>query len=254
MKTLQIHGFGKNYIELWNLVFMEFYRDITGKMTPLKNKNVDTGMGFERLYTLLNNKESNYHTDLFMPIINKLEKLTGEEYNNKKNETSFQVVADHIRALSFSIADGGLFSNEGRGYVLRKILRRAERHLKKLNAKEPLLYKLVDDVEKIMGDFYPELKEKKENIKKFIKMEEEKFLTTLDNGLNQLNIIINDVQKNNKNIVSGKDIFNLYDTYGFPIDITKEICKEYNLAIDEAGFQENMEGQRKKGRKSWGRK
>ncbi len=242
-------GYSPDYIELWNLVFMEFYRDEKGSLTPLKFKSVDTGMGFERLYTLLQGKSSNYHTDLFMPIINHLESLLNKKY--KDNEVSFQVVADHIRALTFAIGDGGNFSNEGRGYVLRKILRRAERHLKKVGATEPILYTLVDDVVNIMGEFYTDLKEKKEEIKKFIKIEEEKFLTTLETGLNQISIIISKLKKENKAIIDGKDVFMLYDTYGFPVDITKEIAKENNLKIDETGYNKYMEEQRKRGKASW---
>ncbi|MBU1076345.1 MAG: alanine--tRNA ligase, partial [Spirochaetes bacterium] len=183
----------KNYVELWNLVFMEFYRDANGKLTPLKNKNVDTGMGFERLYAIIQNKRSNYHTDLFTPLMDQLEKLSGKKYGSL--ETSFQVIADHIRALTFAIGDGGHFSNEGRGYVLRKILRRASRHSKKIGIEKPVLYQLVDTVIKTMGKFYTDLEPKKENIKKFIRIEEEKFLTTLDKGLDQLAGIIKKIKK-----------------------------------------------------------
>ena len=242
-------GYSDDYIELWNLVFMEFYRDTNGTYTPLKMKSVDTGMGFERLYTLLQGKESNYHTDLFMPIINHLEEITGKKYTG--NDVSFQVIADHIRALTFSIGDGGNFSNEGRGYVLRKILRRAERHLRKLGVSEPKLFLLVDDLTDIMGDFYTDLKDKKEQIKKFIKIEEEKFLSTLETGLNQITVIIDKLKKENKNVIDGKDVFMLYDTYGFPKDITKEIARENNLEIDEKGYEKYMEEQRKRGQASW---
>ncbi len=243
-------GYDKRYIELWNLVFMEFYRDASGKFSPLKFKSVDTGMGFERLYAIIHGKHSNYHTDLFIPILNKIEELTGEKYE-KENEIAFQVIADHIRALCFAIADGGVFSNEGRGYVLRKILRRAERYLKKLGLSEPALYKLVDTVVEIMGDFYPELKQKNKEIEKFIKIEEERFLTTLESGLKMITNIFEKMRKEKRNIVSGEDVFTLYDTYGFPVDIVKEIAREYNYAIDESKFQELMEEQRERGRKSW---
>ncbi len=243
------NGYSEDYVELWNLVFMEFYRDNKGNYSPLKIKSVDTGMGFERLYTLLQKKESNYHTDLFMPIITHLEKITEKKYNG--DDVSFQVIADHIRALTFSIGDGGNFSNEGRGYVLRKILRRAERHLRKLGITEPKLYLLVDDIVNIMGEFYTDLKDKKAQIQKFIKMEEEKFLATLDTGLNQISVIIDKLKKENKSTIDGKDVFMLYDTYGFPKDITKEIAREHNLEIDEAGYEKYMEQQRKRGKESW---
>ena len=248
-KKLNTEILENEFIELWNLVFMEFYRHPDGKMTPLENKNVDTGMGLERLYAILHKKKSDYHTDLFMPIIQCLEKTSKKKYQD--NEISFQVVADHIRALTFSIADGATFSNEGRGYVLRKILRRASRHLRNLNIAEPTLYLLVDTVIDIMGDFYADIKKKQDNIKKFIKVEEEKFLTTLDNGLDQLNTIINKLKKSKQNTIPGKDVFMLYDTYGFPVDITKEIARENNLEIDENEFNELMQEQKDRGRRSW---
>ncbi len=244
-------GYPDYFIELWNLVFMEFNRNEKGELKPLKMKSVDTGMGFERLYAIIHNKESNYHTDLFMPIIRKIEELTGKSYSDKENEVSFQVIADHIRAISFAIADGGVFSNEGRGYVLRKILRRAERHSQKLGAESPILYKLVDTLTEIMGDFYPELKEKQEIIKKFVQKEEEKFRETLQTGLNKITVIIEQIKKEGKKIIEGKDVFMLYDTYGFPPDITKEIAREHGLNIDERGFNVLMEKQREKGRASW---
>lgn len=244
-------GYNKRYMELWNLVFMEFYRDASGKFTPLKFKSVDTGMGFERLYALIQGKYSNYHTDLFMPIIAKIEELTGKKYKDKENEVGFQVIADHIRALCFAIADGGVFSNEGRGYVLRKILRRAERYFKKLGLNEPSLYKLVDTVVNIMGNFYPELKEKRAEIEKFIKIEEERFLATLESGLRMLTDIFKKMEKEKQNVISGENVFTLYDTYGFPVDIVKEIAREHNYSIDEQKFQELMEQQRERGRKSW---
>ncbi len=244
-------GYDKRYVELWNLVFMEFYRDNFGKLIPLKMKSVDTGMGFERLYSLLNGKDSNYHTDLFLPIIEGIEEISGKKYRDKNNEVAFQVISDHIRALSFAIADGGMFSNEGRGYILRKIIRRAERYLKKLGVNEPALYKLVDNVADVMGDFYTEINEKKEDIKKFIRLEEEKFIATLESGLKMINSIFMDMKKENKSVMDGKKIFNLYDTYGFPVDIIKEIAKEKNFSIDEDGFKELMNKQKELGRKSW---
>ena len=239
----------KEYTELWNLVFMDSYRDASGKMTPLKNKNVDTGLGFERLLTVVNGKKSNYHTDLFMPVIKQLEKISKKKY--KEKETSFQVAADHIRALTFAIADGGNFSNEGRGYVLRKILRRASRHLRELDITTPVLHKLVDTVVKIMGDAYPDIKKKKENVIKFIRIEEEKFLLTLGKGLEQLKTIIDKLKKSKTALIPGKDVFTLYDTFGFPMDITKEIAQEHKFNIDENEFNRLMEEQQKRGRESW---
>lgn len=239
----------KDYRELWNLVFMEFTRDASGKLSALENKNVDTGMGLERLQAILCGKNSNYHTDLFMPLISRLEEISGCSY--AKNESSFQVVVDHIRALTFSVADGGHFSNEGRGYVLRKILRRASRHLGKLNVKEPALHRLVDDVVSLMAPFYPELAQKKENVKKFIGMEEEKFLKTLETGTEKFRAVVQKLKKEGGKTIPGKDLFELYDTYGFPFDITKEAAGEQGLTVDSAGFDRLMREQKERGRQSW---
>ena len=235
------------YIELWNLVFMEFYRDEEGNFTPLKFKSVDTGMGLERLYAILNGKISNYETALFSKIIEKIESLSSVSFN--ENRIPFQVIADHIRALCFALSDGGIFSNEGRGYILRKILRRASRYFKKLNVNEPSLYKLVDSVVETMGGFYVELNEKKEFVKNLIKMEEERFFNTLESGIKVFNEILD--KKVFENRITGDDVFKLYDTYGFPIEIIKEMAKEKGLEIDEKRFNELMEEQRLRGKSSF---
>ncbi|MBN1897736.1 MAG: alanine--tRNA ligase [Spirochaetes bacterium] len=244
-------GYDERYMELWNLVFMEFYRDSSGQFSPLKFKSVDTGMGFERLYALLEGKFSNYHTDLFSPLMDKIEEISEKRYKDRSNEVAFQVIADHIRAIMFAIADGGTFSNEGRGYILRKILRRAVRYFKKLDVTQPALYKLCDPLVALMGDFYPELRTKKAQIEKFIRIEEEKFLDTLETGLGMINNMFKNMKKEKKEEVSGKDLFSLYDTYGFPVDIVKEIAREHKYTIDQDGFNYLMEEQRQRGKKSW---
>jgi alanyl-tRNA synthetase len=282
----RINGDCHRFIELWNLVFIQFYRDETGKLTPLSHKFVDTGAGFERIVQVLQKKDSNYHTDLFMPIIDKISELSGVQYKtncrenaqqtqNKQEKqkqssaysvpsavksnsvnsvfsvlnydgTSHRVIADHIRALSFALADGGMPSNEGRGYVLRRILRRAARHGHLLNMKEPFLHKLVDVVVDLMGDHFTELKEKQAHIKLIIKAEEERFNLTLDNGLKKFNEIIIKTGK----IISGSDAFQLYDTYGFPLDLTRIMAEEKGLKVDEKGFKKEMEKQKKRAREA----
>ncbi len=267
----KINGDCHRFIELWNLVFIQFNRDESEKLTPLPKKYVDTGAGFERIVQVLQNKDSNYHTDLFMPIINKISDISGVQYktnchenaqkeqnNQKQNSvssvfsvlnydgTSHRVIADHIRALSFALADGGMPSNEGRGYVLRRILRRAARHGHLLNMKEPLLYKLVDVVVDLMGDHFTELQEKQAHIKLIIKAEEERFNLTLDNGLKKFSEII----IKTKRIVSGSDAFMLYDTYGFPLDLTRIMSEEKELKVDEKGFEKEMEKQKKRAREA----
>lgn len=346
----KVNGDCHRYIELWNLVFIRFNRDEDGKLTPLPQKYVDTGAGFERIVQVLQHKDSNYHTDLFMPIIEKITTISDISYktDNRKNAqktqkqnsvssvlsvvnydgTSHRVIADHIRALVFALADGGMPSNEGRGYVLRRILRRAVRHGHLLNMKEAFLYKLVDVVVDLMGEHFGELKDKQAHIKMIIKAEEERFNETLDNGLkefssllsnkfqdisrnlqntfkNQIvdmhkfqksisNILpvkiefpntkvdlpsittfesnfagllhenlknqsesfikfqknISSIIQNNKNfnLLSGKNVFKLYDTYGFPLDLTKIMAEEKGLTVDEEGFKIEMEKQKKRAR------
>ena len=296
----KINGDCHRFIELWNLVFIQFNRDETGKLTPLSQKYVDTGAGFERIVQVLQKKDSNYHTDLFMPIINKISEISGVQYKtnyhedaqkeqkkqssatsvssavNKKNSvssvfsacpvrrndcigvvnydgTSHRVIADHIRALSFALADGGMPSNEGRGYVLRRILRRAARHGHLLNMKKPFLYKLVDFVVDLMGDHFSELRGKQAHIKLIIKAEEERFNLTLDNGLKKFNEIIKDKRKKEKGKredISGSDAFQLYDTYGFPLDLTRIMAEEKGLKVDEKGFEKEMEKQKKRAREA----
>ncbi len=242
----KINGDCHRFIELWNLVFIQFNRDKSEKLTPLPKKYVDTGAGFERIVQVLQKKDSNYHTDLFMPIIKEIAEVSKVEYYPDEQGVSHRVIADHIRALSFALADGGMPSNEGRGYVLRRILRRAARHGHLLNMKEPFLYKLVDIVVDLMGDHFTELREKQAHIKLIIKAEEERFNLTLDNGLKKFNEIIIKTSKT----ISGSDAFQLYDTYGFPLDLTRIMAEEKGLKVDEKGFEKEMEKQKKRAREA----
>ena len=241
----------ENYREIWNLVFIQYNRDKNGSLIDLPQKHVDTGMGLERIVGVLNNEISNYRTDLFQKIIIEIEKLTGMKYYDDKRGIPHRVIADHIRMLSFSIADGAMPSNEGRGYVLRRVLRRAARFCRTLNSKSEILYKLVDSVVTLMKDTYKELEDKKIHIKNVIRAEEESFCKTLDKGLDVFEQIINELnsKENDKLIISGKDTFKLYDTYGFPFDLTKLLAKEKNISIDENGFNNFMEQQKERSRK-----
>lgn len=235
-------------IEIWNLVFIQNFRDTDGKLLNLPSKHVDTGMGFERVCAVLQKKTSNYDTDVFSPLINLIVDLSKVQYDSEKNKIPMRVIADHIRTLTFAIGDGAVPGNDGRGYVLRRILRRAARYGRKINLLNPFLYKLVPVLVKTMGDVFPEIKEKQEYIEKIIRSEEESFNITLDRGIELFDKIANDLQKQNKNIIPGDDVFKLYDTYGFPIDLTNIMAKERGLSIDEIKFNILMQEQRQKGR------
>ena len=227
------------YWELWNLVFIQNNRLKDGNLENLTAKHVDTGAGFERIVSVLQGTFNNYETDLFKPLIEKTEELTGQSF--KKNHVPFQVIADHIRMLTFSIADGGLPSNDGRGYVLRRILRRAARFGRNLHQTEPFVYNLVDTLGDIMGETFPEIIEKKSHIKKVIKAEESAFSETLDRGLNHFDKLV--ISLSSK-VISGEEAFRLYDTFGFPLDLTQLISREKGLSVDEKGFNDAMEKQR----------
>jgi len=242
----KVNGDCQRYIELWNLVFMQYYRDNKGDLSPLPAKFVDTGAGLERICQILQKKKSNYETDLFTPLLTAIAQLSGIPYSEETG-MPHRVIADHIRALSFALADGGMPSNEGRGYVLRRILRRAARNGRLLNFHEPFLYRLVDTVIEVMGHHYHELVEKEAYIKMLIKGEEERFNQTLDNGLAKLEEICKVMSGTT---ISGVDAFMLYDTYGFPLDLTALIAEERGLQIDEAGFQAEMELQRQRAREA----
>ncbi|MBI5324111.1 MAG: alanine--tRNA ligase [Ignavibacteriae bacterium] len=238
-------------IEIWNLVFIQYNRKQGGILENLTAKHVDTGMGFERICAVIQGKSSNYDTDVFMPLINEIEKLSGRKYSTElKNPdgVAMRVIADHIRTLSFAIADSALPSNEGRGYVLRRILRRASRFAKNIGFTEPVLFKLVPVLLNTMKDVFPELISNQNIIAKVIKGEEESFLQTLERGLEKFEDIKNKLQKENNKIISGDDAFQLYDTFGFPFDLTELLARENNFTVDKQGFEINMEQQRERSR------
>ncbi len=241
-------------IEIWNLVFIQYNRDETGKLHDLPKKHIDTGMGFERIVAVLQNKNSNYDTDIFTPLIDAVAEKAGLPYENEEHKIAMRVISDHIRTLTFAIADGAVPGNEGRGYVLRRILRRAARYGRKLNLKEPFLYQLVDVVVNKagggMGEIFPEIKTHQENIEKIIKAEEESFNVTLDRGIELFEQVAKKVKSGGKNVIPGDDVFKLYDTYGFPVDLTKIMAEEIGLSIDENRFNELMERQKERARKS----
>ncbi len=237
-------------IEIWNLVFIQYNRDDKGILHELPAKHVDTGMGFERVCAVLQKKSSNYDTDIFMSLINEIEKLSGTKYGIEKDRIPMRVIADHIRTLTFAIADGASPGNEGRGYVLRRILRRASRYGRKLNLKEPFLFKLVDVLIENMGGVFPEIVDQSATIKKIIEAEEESFNVTLDRGIELFEQIADKVIKKKLNVISGDDVFKLYDTFGFPVDLTSVMAREKGLSIDEAKFNSLMDEQKQRARKS----
>ncbi|RIM47010.1 alanine--tRNA ligase, partial [Staphylococcus capitis] len=218
--------------------------------TPLPNKNIDTGMGLERMASISQNVRTNYETDLFMPIINEVENVSGKKYLEvEEQDVAFKVIADHIRTIAFAIADGALPANEGRGYVLRRLLRRAVRFSQSLGINEPFMYKLVDIVAEIMEPYYPNVKEKADFIKRVIKSEEERFHETLEEGLSILNQLIEKAKKDNHEI-KGEDAFKLYDTYGFPVELTEELATQEGLSVDMTTFENEMQQQRDRARQA----
>ncbi|MCI6694556.1 MAG: alanine--tRNA ligase [Campylobacter sp.] len=239
-------GDGDRFLEIWNLVFMQYERSSDGTLSPLPKPSIDTGMGLERVQAILEGKFSNYDTRLFMPLINHVAKLCGTAYEYEKG-ASYRVIADHIRSVSFLLAQGVNFDKEGRGYVLRRILRRAVRHGYLLGIKEPFMYKLVDTLCEIMGSHYAYLNEKKENIKELICLEEERFLATIWAGLELFNAEL----ANTKDAFSGEVAFKLYDTYGFPLDLTADMLREKGLSVDSAKFDELMNEQKARAKASW---
>lgn len=242
-------GENERYLEIWNLVFSEFNHTQDGNYEPLPHKNIDTGMGLERMVSIIQDAPTNFETDLFMPIIHKVEELSGKTYGkDKATDVSFKVIADHIRSLAFAIGDGALPSNEGRGYVLRRLLRRAVMHGKKLGINEAFLYKLVPVVGEIMVSYYPEVLEQKEFIEKVVRSEEERFHETINEGLAMLDQVLADVKANNESQLDGKIIFKLYDTYGFPVELTEEVAEDAGLTVDHAGFDVEMQAQKERAR------
>jgi alanyl-tRNA synthetase len=240
------------FLELWNLVFMQFNRDSQGNQSPLPKPCIDTGMGLERITAVIQKVSSNYETDLFQPLIHHIATICQTGYgSNRLTDISMQVIADHLRAIVFLINDGVLPSNEGRGYVLRRIIRRATRHGKKLNLNEPFLYQSCEEVAKVMKEAYPELINSHPYTAKVVLAEEERFLETLDSGLQILNDKIRHLKKQGTNQIPGELAFELYDTYGFPLDVTAAVTDEAGLTVDEAGFHSAMEVQKERARKAW---
>jgi alanyl-tRNA synthetase len=240
------------YVEIWNLVFMQYNRDSSGTMTPLPSPSIDTGMGLERIACVAQGVRSNYDTDLFVPLIQEAARLTGASYGeSERTDTSLRIAADHSRACAFLINDGIVPGNEGRGYVLRKILRRAIRHGKMLGKEAPYLYTMVSLVADLMKDAYPELLQSREYAATVVKHEEEKFSATLSQGMSLFDDIAETVGKAGKNVLPGPELFRLYDTYGFPLDLAREIAAERQLEVDEGGFYAELEKQRERARASW---
>ena len=250
IKMLEEDMDNERYIEIWNIVLSQF-NSVTNlsrdEYPELPSKNIDTGSGLERLACIFQETETNYETDLFLPLINFVENYTGIKYEGD-NKMAFRVIADHVRSVSFAVADGAIISNEGRGYVLRRILRRAVRYGKKLGINEPFLYKMVSIVVEIMKEYYSYLVEKQPIIEKIIKTEEENFLRTLETGEKKLNEIINNNKTKGLDTISGRDAFLLYDTFGFPIELTEEISNEASFKVDIEGFKEELNVQKMRAR------
>ena len=243
-------GENDRYLEVWNVVFSQYNHNADGTYTELPAKNIDTGMGLERIVSVLQDVPTNFDTDLFIPIIREIEKLSGAKYGvSKEQDVAFKVIADHIRTVVFAIADGALPSNEGRGYILRRLLRRAVRFAKTLGLNNSFMYKLVDIVAEIMIDYYPNVKESVNFVKDVILKEEDRFHETLNDGEAILNNIANEVRNTTK-VISGQDAFKLYDTFGFPIELTEEYAEELGLKVDLEGFNEEMEKQKERARAS----
>ncbi|MDX9779929.1 MAG: alanine--tRNA ligase [Candidatus Neomarinimicrobiota bacterium] len=237
-----------DYKELWNLVFIQYNALADGTLLPLKNRHVDTGAGFERIVAVLQNKSSNYETDLFLPIIEQIEAISNIAYDPGEDGMPHRVIADHVRMLSVAISDGAVPGNEGRSYVLRRILRRAARFGRKLKMKEPFLYRLVPAVVHILGDVYPNLVAQREHVQRVIRAEEESFGNTLDKGLELFEKEARKAAKSEDGLLPAQDVFRLYDTFGFPLDLTRLLAEEKGLNIDEAAVEAMMEEQRERAR------
>lgn len=244
-------GEGDRFLEIWNLVFTQYNYTEAGEYKELPNKNIDTGMGLERLASILQETETNFETDLIKPIIDQIEEMSGIPYQkNEQTKTAYRVISDHIRSASVAISDGALPSNEGRGYVIRRLIRRAARYGRKLAFKEPFLYKLVKTTSELVEAVAPDLKKQLAHVENVLKSEEESFLKTLEQGLNILEEILNDLKAESKTVLQGQDAFRLYDTYGFPLDLTEEIAAEAEIKVDEEGFKQEMEAQRQRAREA----
>ncbi|MEO2518684.1 alanine--tRNA ligase [Enterococcus avium] len=242
-------GENERYLEIWNLVFSEFNHTPQDTYEPLPHQNIDTGMGLERMVSIIQDAPTNFETDLFLPIIGKVEELSDKKYGaDKQLDISFKVIADHIRSLAFAIGDGALPSNEGRGYVLRRLLRRAVMHGKKLGIDQAFLYKLVPVVGEIMVSYYPEVKQQEAFIEKVVRTEEERFHETINDGLSMLNDVLAELKAKNETTLDGKVIFKLYDTFGFPVELTEEVAEDEGLKVDHEGFEVEMQAQKERAR------
>ncbi|MDA3884967.1 MAG: alanine--tRNA ligase [Candidatus Delongbacteria bacterium] len=243
-----VNGECDRIIEIWNLVFIQYNRKSDGTLEELPEKHVDTGMGFERICQLLQGQDSNYHIDIFKEIISEIEKLSSVKYSPDEKGTPHRVIADHARALLFSISDGGMPSNEGRGYVMRRILRRASRFGTKIGLNEPYLYKIAEKVAEVMGDEFPEIRTHLKHAQNIIKAEEAAFLKTLTKGIELFNNIVIEIKEKGNNIIDGEVVFKLYDTFGFPADLTEQMADEIGFTIDSNGFTEAMNKQKDQSR------
>ncbi|MED1952494.1 alanine--tRNA ligase [Brevibacillus centrosporus] len=242
-------GENERYLEVWNLVFSQFNHNPDGTYTPLPKKNIDTGMGLERMASIIQGVDNNFETDLLFPLIEETSKISGVAYKTSPEmDVALKVVADHARTVVFAIGDGALPSNEGRGYVIRRLLRRAVRMGKKLGVEKPFLYSLTATVGTMMGEFYPEVVQKREFIEKVIRAEEERFHETLNDGLTILSEMVKNAKAAGKTQLSGQDVFKMYDTYGFPVDLTEDFADEQGLTVDRDGFDQAMEEQRERAR------
>jgi len=241
-------GEGDRFLEIWNLVFMQYFRDETGTLNPLPKPSIDTGMGLERVVAIKEGKLNNYHSSLFMPFLDKIGELVGKPYDfDAANSASYRVIADHLRSCSFLLAQGVNFDKEGRGYVLRRIMRRAIRHGYLLGLREPFMYKLVDTLVETMGEQYDYLGAKAEAIKTSMKMEEERFFMTIEAGIK----LFNEELKNTKDVFNGEVAFKLYDTYGFPLDLTEDMLREKNIKLDMDAFNAKMDAQKAQSKAGW---
>jgi len=238
-------------IELWNLVFIQYNRQSDGRLEPLPQKHVDTGMGFERVAAVMQGKSSNYDTDVFKPLFDRITEITGVKYGASMDDPldiAMRVIADHARTLTFALSDGAMPSNEGRGYVLRRILRRALRYSKNLGYNEPILHQLVGTLADSMGDVFPELLKQRDTVSKIIRSEEESFIVTLDRGIEIFNEVIAKVRSKKGSVITGKDAFKLYDTFGFPFDLTRLMATDVGLEVDGEGFEHCMLEQKTRAR------
>ncbi len=240
---------GSRFMELWNLVFMQYNRDESGAMEPLPRPSIDTGLGLERMAMVMQDKKNIFESDILGSLVKRVEEFTGKAYKEEIG-MPFRVAADHVRTLTFAIADGAIPSNEGRGYVLRRILRRASRYLRELDVHEPCIYRLVSDVVDLMGDAYPEIRDRADYISMVIKGEEERFLKTLDLGVELFDRLVETMSLKNERVIKGNDAFKLYDTYGFPVDLTRIMAEEQGMTVDMEGFENAMKVQRERAREA----